>query len=174
MYPLLDKSAAIKEIQLFLNVISDEKQEIPRVGIDGIFGNETKNSVLAFQKLYGFDKTGTVNLETYNALFKAYKLILDNRSARKYLLTDIGFPITLGMQNDDVLIINLMLTELLNTYSEIGEVKNTKYFSESSKNATAELQKIFKIPITGEVDAAFYERMKIELDAQKRLNEIYK
>lgn len=173
MYQLLDKQAAINEIQLFLNIIADEKEEIPRIGIDGLCGIETREAVLAFQELYGLEKTGTVNFDTYTALYNEYKFIVDERAMRTYILTESGFPITLGMQNEDVLIINLMLSELQNTYTEIGYVENSKYFSTKSQNATKELQKIFNFPVTGEIDARFYERMKIELDALKRLKEIY-
>lgn len=173
MYPLLDKKAAINEIQLFLNVISREQEEIPRIGIDGIYGEETRNSVLAFQELMGIEKTGTVNFETYTALYNEYILITEKKTARKYLLTDNGFPISFGMQNEDVQIINLMLSELGSTYTEIGDVPNSKYFSESSRNATMQLQKTFDLPVTGEIDAILFERMKTELDALKRLRETY-
>ena len=51
MYPLSDKVSAIREVQKFLHLISDKKgSTIPRVSIDGIYGEETRGAVSEFQR----------------------------------------------------------------------------------------------------------------------------
>ena len=174
MYELLDKPAAIREVQRFLHLISDSNDgKIPRISIDGIYGEETKDAVMAFQSLNNINATGIVDLITFDALYREYKFISDDKARDDRIITDEGFPIKLGSQSEDVLIINLMLSELGKTYTEIGYVEHSKYFSKNSQNATIELQKIFLYPQTGEIDAIFYERLGKELDALRRLNEIY-
>ena len=73
MYRLGDKRAAIREIQKYLHFISDRiTNEVPRIAIDGIYGNESKEAVMAFQEYKGIAKTGEVDYETFNLLYSEY------------------------------------------------------------------------------------------------------
>ena len=129
MYDLQDKPAAIREVQRYLNLISDNSEnKIPRIGIDGIYGDETRGAVSKFQELYKLQISGIVDLLTFTAIYEEYERILDESNRREYLITDIGFPITLGMQGKDVLYINLLLKELSNTYRDIGYIEESKYY----------------------------------------------
>lgn len=174
MYALSDKPAAIREVQKFLHVISDSvNTSIPRVAIDGIYGEETENAVKIFQQLYGLEINGFVDIITFDMLYSLYSEALIDKNIRDYVITYEGFPIKTGNISDDVLVIHLMFSELEKTYKDIGRSEKSTYFSDKSRNTAMELQKIFRFPITGEVDARFFERMKIEIAAIKRLNEVY-
>jgi len=175
MYELLDKAAAIREIQKFLFVISDTiNSDVPRVAIDGIYGEETRNAVLIFQNLYDLDGDGTVDRITFDKMYILYRDAIDENLSRDYIITDGGFPISVGTQNNDVLYIHLLLNELKKRYRDIESVdtKNT-FFSENSKNAVMDLEKIFRIKSKGEVDSPFLLRMEKEIDSIKRANEKY-
>ena len=175
MYFLSDFPAAIREVQRFLYVISyNVNNEVPRVAIDGIYGGETEAAVRAFQEIYGHGVTGKVDRETFESLYSVYSEAVVDISVGDYLITDEGFPIVLGAQNNDVTLVHLLINELSKTYTDIGYVNiKSTYFSEDSRNAIIELQKIFKYDITGEVDKHFFIRMMQELDAIKRLNTVY-
>ncbi len=175
MYFLSDTSAAIREVQKFLYVISDSvNSQVPRVAIDGIYGPETEYAVRTFQKIYGHEISGKVDRETFDNLYALYSEAIIDIRVSDYILTEDGFPITLGTQNNDVIAVHLIINELGKTYTDIGYVNvKSSYFSEGSQGAVMELQKIFNVPVTGEVDKLFFERMKTELDALKRLNTVY-
>lgn len=174
MYALSDKPAAIREVQKFLHVISDRvNRNIPRVAIDGIYGDETAEAVRIFQEIYNINPSGLVDRVTFDTLFIKYRDAVIEARLRDYIITDEGFPIKVGSQSNDVIAVHLLITELAKTYSDIGNVGKGSYFSENSRNATIELQRIFRFPLTGEIDAIFFERMKTEVDALKRANEVY-
>lgn len=173
-YRLSDKPGAIREVQKFIHIISDRvNSDIPRVAIDGIYGEETLDAVRIFQTIYGLEIDGLVDRATFDMLFIMYRdAIIDIRTS-DYIITDIGFPLKIGNQNNDVLALHLIILELRKTYTDIGAVSKSTYFSESTKNAVMNMQKIFRMPVTGEVDSLLYDRMNYELDAIRRLNQIY-
>ena len=175
MYELLDKSAAIREIQKFLFVISDKvNNKVPRVSIDGIYGEETKNAVLIFQNLYDIDGDGTVDKITFDKMYVLYRDALEEAIGRDYIITDNGFPISVGTQSTDVIYIHLLINELSKTYRDIEKVDvRSSYFSDISKKAVNDLEEIFRIDKKGEVDAVLLERMEAEIDSIRRLNEKY-
>ncbi len=175
MYFLSDSTAAIREVQKFLYVISyNVNNLVPRVAIDGIYGNETERAVRVFQEIYGHDVSGRVDRETFESLFAVYNDAIIDINVSDYLITDAGFPITQGVQNNDVTIVHILINELSKTYTDIGYINvKSAYFSADSQNAVMELQKIFNLPVTGEVDKHFFMRMRQEIDAIKRLNTVY-
>ncbi len=175
MYELLDKAAAIREIQKFLFVISDTVNSgVPRVAIDGIYGEETRNAVLIFQKIYNIDGDGTVDRITFDKMYILYRDALDEDLRRDYIITDNGFPISVGTQSNDVLYIHLLLNELGEKYRDIESVDTkSTFFSEKSRKAVMDLEEIFRIEGKGEVDSLFLLRMENEIDSIKRANEEY-
>lgn len=63
----------VRVLQEYLNYISETYSEIPRVNVDGIYGNSTAAAVSAFKEL--FDIPGTrdrVNAPTWNAIASIY------------------------------------------------------------------------------------------------------
>jgi peptidoglycan hydrolase-like protein with peptidoglycan-binding domain len=175
MYELLDKPAAIREIQKYLFVISDKvNTEVPRVAIDGIYGEETRNAVIIFQNLYDIDGDGTVDRITFDKMYVLYKDAIDEDLRRDYIITDSGFPISVGTQNNDVLYVHLLINELGKIYKDIKsvDIKST-FFSERSRRAVKDLEKIFRIEGDGEVDSLFLLRMENEIDSIRRRNEEY-
>ncbi len=174
MYELLDKPSAIKEIQRYLYIISDRvNTNVPRVAIDGIYGEETKNAVYIFQTEYEIAPTAEVDLRTFEMLVKLSSEAIKKNESKDRILTDAPFPFKRGDQGADVLIINTVLNELRNTYQDIGRTERSNYFSHNTERNVIEMQKIFRTEATGEVDRDLYLRMQIELDAINRLAEIY-
>lgn len=174
MYELLDEKAAITEVQKFLHVISDDTNaKIPRVAIDGIYGAETVSAIKIFQSEYGINPTGAVDKETFDSLYAMYAASIEERYSSDYVITYGGFPLKAGMQNNDVLLLHLLIEELSKTYTDIGPIKKTTYFSEATESAVKKLQRIFRMSESGVVDFLLYERMNYEIDAIRRINEKY-
>ncbi|WEG11088.1 LysM peptidoglycan-binding domain-containing protein [Pullulanibacillus sp. KACC 23026] len=65
-------------LQYILSVISAFYPTVPDLTPDGIFGSETTNSVMAFQKTVGLTANGIVNASTWNALYNSYWGIKNN------------------------------------------------------------------------------------------------
>ena len=52
----------VRTIQSQLNTISDTYSAIPKLKVDGIYGQSTADAVSAFQKIFNLPQTGVVNL----------------------------------------------------------------------------------------------------------------
>ncbi len=65
-------------LQYLLNVIARYYPSVPAPAQDGIFGSETRNSVLAFQRQMGLIPDGIVGAKTWRALYDRYLGIGEN------------------------------------------------------------------------------------------------
>ena len=73
--PLLREGSRGKEVsalQYFLNIVAQFRYDIPAPAIDGIFGPETRASVIAFQEQTGLTPDGIVGYSTWNQLYSDY------------------------------------------------------------------------------------------------------
>lgn len=67
----------VELLQYLLNTVSEFYDAIPSVEITGYFGNQTQESVVAFQRYFGLTTDGIVGERTWEALYSAYKGIDD-------------------------------------------------------------------------------------------------
>ena len=61
----------VKEVQYYLASISNQIG-IPTVAADGIFGNATREAVVAFQKLFALSLDGIIGQYTWNKILEVY------------------------------------------------------------------------------------------------------
>lgn len=67
----------VSYLQTYLNRISDVYTEIPKLNVDGIFGNATFNAVRAYQRIMGLPETGVVGALTWNSIADTYRSITE-------------------------------------------------------------------------------------------------
>lgn len=72
------RSGDVIILQYLLNMLSEFYDTVPAVAQDGIFGNETRQAVIAFQRLMGLTPDGVVGAATWKALYDAYLGVLEN------------------------------------------------------------------------------------------------
>lgn len=53
-----DQDLYIRELQTYLRTVATRHIEIPLIAVDGIFGPETTQAVIAFQESFGLEPTG--------------------------------------------------------------------------------------------------------------------
>ncbi len=63
---------AVEQIQTYLRVIGQNNSSVPVINIDGVYGNQTRNAVLAVQRLYGLEQNGVISPLTWNAIVNLY------------------------------------------------------------------------------------------------------
>ena len=76
-----DSGPKVRHLQYMLSVLASYIPQIPPLGIDGIFGSETRNSVLAAQGFFGLPQTGNVDDRTWDRIYDQFSGI-ENRSLR--------------------------------------------------------------------------------------------
>ena len=87
-----DQGIKVEHLQYMLSVLAAYIPEIPNVTIDGIFGNATRNAVIAAQGRFGLPQTGIVDAETWDEIYDQFSGI-ENISFRN----PENFPYTSGV-----------------------------------------------------------------------------
>lgn len=62
----------VRHLQFMLATLSDFIPQIPPLRVDGIFGTETKNAVIAAQRYFGLPETGVVHADTWEEIYDQY------------------------------------------------------------------------------------------------------
>ena len=150
-----DVGDAVVAVQRSLNEISTNYPSIPAVTVDGIFGENTENSVKTMQSIFNLTPDGVVGLATWYKLVYLYVGIrrlaeLNSRGQQFY-----GIPfeyknvISIGDRGENVSIIQYMLTSLSEFYYEIPFTDIDGIFGESTQAAVRAFQRIFSLPVNG-------------------------
>lgn len=67
-----DRGIKVEHLQYMLSVLAAYIPEIPTVIIDGIFGNSTRNAVLAAQRRFELPQTGIVDFNTWDEIYDQF------------------------------------------------------------------------------------------------------
>ncbi len=62
----------VRHLQYMLSVLSEFIPQIPPVNIDGVFGQQTRNAVVAAQRYFDLPVTGIVNANTWDEIYDQY------------------------------------------------------------------------------------------------------
>lgn len=150
--PIEDIIYGIQIKLLFLSRINDK---IKRVNADGIYGDETYESVASFQEYYGLPKTGSVDYDTFTLLTEVY---LDVSERNKKPAAAVHFTRDLsngsassGQEFDLVKSIQMMLNTNGIMY-DIERLEENGIYDQPTRNAVAKFQYINGLPPTGETD----------------------
>ncbi len=142
----------VRLIQYFLSYVSVYSSAVPEIAIDGIYGENTRNAVTAFQRLAGIPETGEVDELTYSVLYDAYRGIINSLPdsqfvgvARPYP----GFVVTEGQSGEYVLALQQYLNVIAETYPEIPTVTEDGIFGPATAEAVRAFQARFGLPVTG-------------------------
>ena len=60
------------EMQEQLNAIAQSYPALPKIAVDGIYGEDTQNAVREFQKVFGLPVTGVVDYPTWYEIQEIY------------------------------------------------------------------------------------------------------
>lgn len=144
----------VKSLQYYLAVIGAYYESVLPVPVTGYFGEQTNRSVRSFQRIFGLPETGTVDLETWNDLYRAYAGIVESVP----ISTDTvalfpGNVLREGQTSEYVRILQEYLTYISRTYTDIPAVNATGYFGPVTRSSVTAFQKRFGLPQNGAVGA---------------------
>ncbi|MBO5374553.1 MAG: peptidoglycan-binding protein, partial [Clostridia bacterium] len=63
----------VRALQEYLNFISNSYTGIPKVTVDGVFGDATENAVRAFQRTFGLTESGIVSAQLWDTITTTYR-----------------------------------------------------------------------------------------------------
>ena len=157
------KSTAVENLQRYLRWLSLLESNIPPVAIDGIYGEETKDAVNAFQKAYGLEVTGIVDYATWTALFEAYLASLLEYQTPKgfspFPRFPKGYAVGLGNRQFLVEVIQFMLNELSVEMDDIPRNAQSGLYDEDTETGVRAFQRAHLLMQTGKVDRATWDAL---------------
>ncbi len=150
-----DTGEAVIAIQRSLNEISNNYPAIPKVSVDGIFGESTENAVKTLQSIFNLTPDGVVGLATWYKIVYLYVGIrrLAELNSRGQQLLGISFEypnaISIGDEGDAVTIAQFLLSIISEFYYSVPFVTIDGIFGQATQNAVREFQRTVGLPVTG-------------------------
>ena len=151
----------IYELQAMLRLISQTDGTVPLINPDGIFGPETERAVLAFQSNMGLPPTGIVDFATWNAVTSAYRTSNNFMSCGLALFPfpGNGYEALPGEKSNIVYIIQILLSDIEVAYDVFSQTDISGIYDEKTENAVRTFQTLNRLPVTGTVNAATWNRL---------------
>ena len=146
----------VSNLQYLLLYLSQFYSSITPVTVDGVFGNQMRQSVISAQNTFGIIEDGVVGEVTWNAIYNAYRGIVDTIPL-KYIEGNIlpfpGVILRVGSDNDSVLLLQQYINVIAQVYPEVNSVDLTGYFGAQTDRAVKSLQTILGLEPNGVVGA---------------------
>lgn len=67
-----DRGVKVEHLQYMLSVLSQYIPEITNISVDGVFGTDTRNAVIAAQRRFGLPQTGIVDYDTWDEIYDQF------------------------------------------------------------------------------------------------------
>ena len=153
-------------VQTELNRISQNYPAIPKVAVvDGIFGAQTENALMAFQRIFDLNPDGVVGPATWYALVRLYTAVtslseLRSQGQKFYTIAwNHGQPISPGDRGIRVEHLQYMLRVLSAYISQIPSVTVDGVYGSATRSAVLAAQGFFRLPQTGTVDLVTWDEI---------------
>ncbi len=137
-------------LQYYLDYISNFVDTIGKVKPDRIFGEETRQAVIDFQRTFGLPAPGVVDEVVWNSIYNVYLGLLSSVPIEYREGVTIPFPgiiLRRGSQGDDVRVLQSYLNYIARVYPEIPTVSVDGMFGPSTEAAVTAFQDLFGIDV---------------------------
>lgn len=149
-----DTGTDVAFAQYYLALISFTDPQIPQVSLSGVFDQNMKNSVIAFQEKYGLEPTGQINRETWNKILEVYNLAIQTLKQQYVSESEKIYPgiiLTPGSSGDDISTLQRLLQQASQKDPRIPSVEVTGVFDDQTENAVKVVQTQNSLPVNGSV-----------------------
>ncbi len=162
----------IRQIQTMLREISFFDEDIGRVIPDGIYGDDTAESVKSFQRKYNLYETGEVDNDTWDKIAEVYeKNFFENkRDVRVRIIDEGDVPILVGNAATSLYVIQAMILALSDVLNNIDAVAVTGVFDADTQRAVEKIQIISGITPNPQIDRVFLNALAELYNAYVPLN----
>ena len=155
----------VSRIQIELNRVSQNYPAIPKVTVDGVFGEETEASVRAFQSIFSLTVDGIVGQATWYKLILLYVAVNKLGELRSEGQTFLGFSweypesIEPGETGGKVTHLQYMLSVIAEFIPEVPAPTITGRYGEETERAVAAFQTYAGREATGTVDRETWDEI---------------
>ncbi len=148
-------------LQYYLAVIGAYYQRVLPVTITGNYDEQTRQSVISFQNVFGLDPTGLVNEQTWNDIYRTYIGIVESVPVNVSGVVALypGTELREGQTSEYIRLLQEYLTLISQSYPEIPSVNNTGYFGPVTRSSVIAFQQLRGLPQTGVVNAETWNQI---------------
>ena len=146
-----DSGEGVLTIQYYLSYIALFVPTVQATAYDGSFGEDTKNSVISFQKTYGLNPNGVVDRQTWDTIENIYFSLISNVDFtynRGVLYPFPGRILRVGVEGNDVRIIQEYLNYISDFYPSIPKVNADGVFGARTAEQVEAFKTLFDLPGT--------------------------
>ncbi len=158
------ETEAILNLQRYLRQIARFDEDIPFVDEDGLYGDETRAAVEAFQQKYGLPATGVTDAETWNRIFLEYLADVERRTRPEpvdmFPRYPANYSVGPGDENLLVELIQFILREIILLYGRDAELLPLDgFYGPLTEEAVKDFQRVNRLPDDGRVDRVTWNRL---------------
>lgn len=155
-----DSPLYIRELQKRLRDLSFIHPSIPRVNVDGIFGSETAQAVAAAQRLFELTENETADYPTWTAITAAHRSAEALRHPSPiYPFATPFLVLEKGDSGGIVQIIQVLFNALTQNHTGFLLTEVSGVMDEPTVRNVRELQTLFSLPSTGDMDVASWNAL---------------
>lgn len=147
-----DSGLEVEILHYLLGVISFFDDDLPLLSLDSIYSDNTEEMVKNFQEKYSLDVTGKTNRETWNKIQEVYRDTINNIPTEYKEYVDEIYPgrfLSLGMDGDDVKVLQQFLYKICSKFHDIPGVEVTGTYDKLTERSVKVLEKKFGHDIDG-------------------------
>ncbi len=149
-----DSGTDVSTLQYYLDFLGFFYDTLPDITVDGIFGEETRNAVLAFQQQFGLPQDGIVGRQTWYRLQDEYDAVLRALPSEYSSYSSLLYPgyfITTGATGKVVEQLQTFINTIARNNSSVPAVTVDGVFGTSTQNAVRAIQRLVGQNPTGAV-----------------------
>ena len=152
---------AVFEAQSYLRNIGRLDSDISNVVPDGIFAAETTEAVKSFQKKYGLEETGIINLETWELIKNknSEAVFTASEPVQIVRITKEDLPLIKGMDHPLVYTLHLMLNNVAERYDNFTPLPLQSLFDENTEREVRRWQRVISHTESGQVDKVTWNNL---------------
>ena len=154
----------VRSLQTMLRVLAEDDRQLLSLIPDGIYGNQTRQAVTAFQRKYGIPATGVVNQETWDRITAEHSpaLVRLGPAEPLRLILNPNQIIRRGEAHPYLFLVQGMLTALAEIYGSILVPSMSGILDLPTAKSLASFQELSALPQTGELDKITWKHLALQ------------
>ena len=154
----------IRSLQTMLKVIAENDPEYVTVIPDGIYGPETMQAVITFQRKHALPITGVTDQKTWDTIVAAYEPVLMeiDTAAPIEVIWNPKEVLGTGDQHPNLYLAQSILSVLSAIYHSIGQPTLSGVLDEITADAISSFQMLNGLPVTGQLDRRTWKHLTLQ------------